>query len=415
MKHSHLSLYFSPFLALVLIITACSEINPEQQERVTVGAEVLVRDHLGELGGRRVGLVMNPTARITGTHVLDTLLSLNVDIQALYAPEHGFRGNRGAGERIEDGIDQESGLPVFSLYGETRKPTPEMLEHVDLLIFDMQDVGARFYTYISTMGLVMEAAADNDVEVWILDRPNPAGGDYVSGWVLEPEHTSFVGAFPIPVAHGLTLGEIARMAEGEGWLNTDQEVNYRIIPNENLTRSMIWPDTGLEWIPPSPNLPTFKHSLVYLGTCFFEGTNLSEGRGTDDPFLKIGSPTLEIDPAKLNDLGRRYGAELRPVEFTPRSIPGFALNPKHQDTENYGVEISLREYKGFDPVAFGIEMLRDFLHADDASETRSFLYRLAGTEKIDEYLYSGDRESPNSLWKNEVEAFKQQRKPYLLY
>ncbi|MEX2396481.1 MAG: exo-beta-N-acetylmuramidase NamZ domain-containing protein, partial [Balneolales bacterium] len=176
-----LPLFCSGFFVILMAVTACSETNPTLEQKVTVGAEVLLRDHLDDLEGRRVGLVMNPTARISDTHVLDTLLRLSVDIQALYAPEHGFRGDRGAGEKIEGGFDQESGLPVFSLYGESRKPTPDMLEHVDLLLFDMQDVGARFYTYISTMGLVMEAAADNGVEVWILDRPNPAGGEYVSG------------------------------------------------------------------------------------------------------------------------------------------------------------------------------------------------------------------------------------------
>ncbi|MEX0772009.1 MAG: DUF1343 domain-containing protein [Balneolales bacterium] len=414
MKFS-IALFCSGFLAIVMAVTACSETSPAPQQKVTVGAEVLLRDHLEELEGRKVGLVMNPTARIAGTHVLDTLLSENVNIQALYAPEHGFRGDYGAGEQITDGIDQESGLPVFSLYGKTRKPTPEMLEHVDLLIFDMQDVGARFYTYISTMGLILEAAAENDVEVWILDRPNPAGGDYVSGWVLEPEHASFVGSFPIPVAHGMTLGEMATMAVGEGWLDTDKKVNYRVIANENLTRSMIWPDTGLEWVAPSPNLPTFQHSIVYLGTCFFEGTSLSEGRGTDDPFLNIGSPTLQIDQEHLTSLGDRYGAKLTAIDFMTKSIPGVAARPKHQDSKSYGAKITLSNYRDFDPVAFGVEMLRDFLNADSASETKSYLYLLAGTERIDEYLNSDDPESPNVLWKEEVEAFKQQREPYLLY
>lgn len=405
----------SGLVAIVLAITVCSETPPTQLKKVTVGAEVLLRDHLDELDGRNVGLVMNPTARIDGVHVLDTLLSLDVNIQALYAPEHGFRGDYGAGEHIAGGIDQESGLPVFSLYGETRKPTPEMLETVDLLIFDMQDVGARFYTYISTMGLILESAAENGVEVWILDRPNPAGGEYVSGWVLEPEHSSFVGSYPIPVAHGMTLGEIATMADGEGWLNTEKEVNYRVIANENLTRSMLWPETGLDWVPPSPNLPTFMHSIVYLGTCFFEGTNLSEGRGTDDPFLKIGSPTLRIDQALLTRLGDRYGAELTTIEFMPLSIPGVAPNPKYQDINSFGTEITINSYNGFDPVAFGIELLRTFLKADESSETRSYLYLLAGTERIDDYLTSDDPESPNMLWQNEVQAFKKLREPYLIY
>ena len=197
-------------LIATLVASACASSVPATAHgpamTVTTGAEVLIAEHLAELEGRRVGLVMNPTARIRGTHMLDTLRSRGVSVAALYAPEHGFRGDYGAGEKIADGVDAATGLPVYSLYGTTRKPTPEMLAGVDVLIFDMQDVGARFYTYISTLGLVMEAAAEQGKEVWVLDRPNPASGNYVSGWMLDAMHTSFVGAFPIPIAHGMTLG-----------------------------------------------------------------------------------------------------------------------------------------------------------------------------------------------------------------
>ncbi|MEX0684422.1 MAG: DUF1343 domain-containing protein [Balneolales bacterium] len=409
-------IFCSILLAILLLaMQACSEPARNKNNKVTVGAEVLLRDHLDELKGRNVGLVMNPTARINGIHMLDTLLSLQVNIQALYAPEHGFRGDRGAGEHIEDGFDTESGLPVFSLYGQNRKPSPEMLEPVDLILFDMQDVGARFYTYISTMGLVLEAAAENDVEVWILDRPNPAGGDYVSGWVLEPEYSSFVGAYPIPVAHGMTLGEIAQMAVGENWLNINTQINYRVIPNENLTRDMRWPDTGLEWVPPSPNLPEYKNALVYLGTCFFEGTTLSEGRGTEDPFLKIGSPTLIVDTTQLERFEHHYQVQITPIQFMPISIAGVAPEPKFQDTQVHGIEIGLDNYSEFDPVAFGVELLRNFLLGDKNSETKKFLYNLAGTKNIDDYLISNTNQSPNSNWENEVNAFKELRKPYLIY
>jgi uncharacterized protein YbbC (DUF1343 family) len=255
-----------PFiLALSLTFFLSCESSPpeaeEPEERVVLGAEILIERHLDELSGQRVGLVMNPTARIGRTHMLDKLLELDVEVAALFAPEHGFRGEAGAGETIEDGFDQESGLPVFSLYGETRKPTPEMLEYVDLLIFDMQDVGARFYTYIATLGLVIEAAADAGVPVWVLDRPNPAGGNYVSGWMLEEEFKSFVGPYPIPIAHGLTMGEIAKMMIGERWIDFEEEPILRVVPMEGWERDMKWPDTGLRWVPPSPNLPTFRARL----------------------------------------------------------------------------------------------------------------------------------------------------------
>jgi uncharacterized protein YbbC (DUF1343 family) len=209
-----------------------------QQADIKVGAKVLIQEHLDELAGQNIGLVMNPTARVDGVHMLDTLMALGLPVKALFAAEHGFRGSQGAGEIIQDGLDEATGLPVFSLYGATKKPSAQMLEEIDVLLFDMQDVGARFYTYNSTMKYVIEAAAEQGIEVWILDRPNPLGGDYVAGWVLEPEYNSFVGTYPIPIAHGLTLGELAQMALGEDWYETDAKVNLRVIPMSGWQREM---------------------------------------------------------------------------------------------------------------------------------------------------------------------------------
>ncbi len=398
-----------------LVLSACAGVTISENPSVETGAERMISENLNELQGRSVGLVMNPTARVNGVHVLDTLLSLDVKIAALYAPEHGFRGNFGAGERISDGIDEETGLRVFSLYGQTRKPTSEMLSGIDLLIFDMQDVGARFYTYLSTMGLVMEAAAENDVEVWILDRPNPAGGNYVSGWMLEEKHTSFVGAYPIPIAHGMTLGELAHMIVGEGWMSTQKPLRYRVIEMQNWTRDTFWPQTGLEWIPPSPNLPTFEHAFVYLGTCLIEGTTMSEGRGTDNPFLMFGAPDLSIPNSIVARLSDRYSLEMKDTVFTPVEIPGRALRPKHEGRQVRGLAIRVGDvsYAQKDPVAFGHELLREALLHSDSSTTNNFLYRLAGTDRIMEFLSSTD--DPAELWEEEVEAFKVRRKPYLIY
>lgn len=403
-----------PFL-LILSFLGCSSATKTQSITVKTGAEVMISNYLDDLEGRSIGLVMNPTARVHGTHVLDTLMALNANIVALFAPEHGFRGNFGAGERISDGIDEETGLPVFSLYGATRMPTKEMLEGVDLLIFDMQDVGARFYTYLSTMGLVMEAAADHEIEMWILDRPNPAGGDYVSGWMLDPKHTSFVGAYPIPIAHGMTLGELAEMIIGEGWLNAEKPLNYRVIKSENWSRSMLWPATGLEWVPPSPNLPTFEHAFVYLGTCLFEGTNLSEGRGTDDPFLLFGAPDMTFPLNERDRLSAQYNLYISDTTFVPVEIPGRALRPKHQNETNLALSIRVpyMQYQQIDPVAFGHDVLRVALQNTTSGQTNNFLYRLAGTDRIMEYLSSD--ENAAELWKDEVETFRQARAPYLLY
>jgi uncharacterized protein YbbC (DUF1343 family) len=408
----------STALTALILITGCAQHSVDTSSTnttVLTGAEIMISNHLEELSGRNIGLVMNPTARVGDIHVLDTLLALNINIKALYAPEHGFRGDFGAGERITDGIDEESGLPVFSLYGERRKPDASMLEGVDLLLFDMQDVGARFYTYLSTMGLVMEAAAENDIEIWILDRPNPAGGDYVSGWMLDPKHTSFVGAYPIPIAHGMTLGELAHMIVGEEWLTAEEQVNLRVIGMQNWSRSMKWPETGLNWIPPSPNLPTFEHAFIYLGTCLIEGTTMSEGRGTTDSFLLVGAPNLQIDASIKEYLSEEYHVSIADSSFIPIEIPGRALRPKHENSQLPGLYISVPEdnFSSIDPVAFGHELLREMLRASSTSTTNNFLYRLSGTDEIIAFLEGDD--DPRELWKEEIDAFKLQRLPYLLY
>lgn len=382
-------------------------ISEEHSEAVKVGAEVLLENHLDELAGKRVGLVMNPTARVHGTHMLDTLLARNVNVTALFAPEHGFRGEAGAGETIENGIDQATGLPVFSLYGDSRKPTDEMLENVDLLLFDMQDVGARFYTYNVTLGLVLEAAAANEVPVWVLDRPNPAGGDYVAGWMLEDRHQSFVGAYPIPMAHGMTLGELAKMMVGEEWLQTSIQPQLKIIPMQGWKRSMKWPDTGLEWYPPSPNLPTFEHAYMYLGTVLFEGTNISEGRGTDDPFLTIGSPQIDVPPAAISSLREQYPAlQITRTRYTPQSIPGKAVNPKYEGQQCYGLRLYINEYDEFKPVEFGVHLLETMIANSDNGMMTDFILKLAG---------SGEVKSFSTDWQDEVARFREARRPYLIY
>lgn len=379
----------------------------EDSETVKVGAEVLLENHLDELGGKRVGLVMNPTSRVDGAHMLDLLVERGVNVTALFAPEHGFRGEAGAGETIENGIDQATGLPVYSLYGDTKKPTAEMLENVDVLLFDMQDVGARFYTYNVTLGLVLEAAAKNEVPVWVLDRPNPAGGDYVAGWVLKDQYQSFVGAYPLPMVHGMTLGELAKMMIGEGWLQTVSQPNLKVIPMQGWQRSMKWPDTELNWYPPSPNLPTFEHAYMYLGTVLFEGTNLSEGRGTDDPFLTIGSPYVDLPPAAISTLREQYPSlQIKRARFTPQSVPGKAVNPKYEGQQSYGLRIYINDYDQFKPVEFGVYLLEVMIANSDNGMMTDFIFKLAGSEEVKSF--SAD-------WQDEVARFREARQPYLIY
>lgn len=407
---------------LILLTGACgssesrepAQGSPPQAERgradsagVAVGAAVLLGEHLDELKGKRVGLVMNPTARVKGTHMLDTLMARDVNVTALFAPEHGFRGEAGAGETIRDGQDRATGLPVYSLYGDTRRPTAAMLQKVDLLLFDMQDVGARFYTYNVTMGRVLEAAADAEVPVWVLDRPNPAGGAYVAGWTLQQSYESFVGAYPIPMAHGMTMGELARMMVGERWLQTVAQPQLRVIPVRGWKRSEKWPATGLPWHPPSPNLPTFEHAYVYLGTVLFEGSTLSEGRGTDHPFLTLGSPRTDIPRALLDSLEARFeGIAIAPATFTPRAIPGKASSPKFEGQTCHGVRLQVTDYGAFEPVAFGVALLDLMLQYTPGARTTDFIYKLAGSSAVDALQPS---------WKADVRAFRKARQPYLLY
>jgi uncharacterized protein YbbC (DUF1343 family) len=389
--------------------------HSQTQPTVKVGAKVLLDEHLPELKNKRVGLVMNPTARVDGSHMLDTLLSRGVNVTALFAPEHGFRGDLGAGETIEDGIDKATGLPVFSLYGKSRKPTSRMLAKVDVLLFDMQDVGARFYTYNATLGNVIESAASHSVPVWILDRPNPAGGNYISGWMLEDRHRSFVGKYPIPMVHGMTLGELAKMMVGEGWIDNAEKASVRVIPMKGWKRSMKWPDTGLKWIPPSPNLPTFGHAYVYLGNVLFEGVTISEGRGTPDPFLTIGAPTTQLTDQQVTELQNKFkGVNIERVTFTPKSIPGKALHPDFEGEECHGIKINLTDPDRLDPVAFGVELLRTMLKVTPAATIDDYLQNLSGIDR-QELIEQLDRETYRKKWEQTSHKFEKERKPYLLY
>jgi uncharacterized protein YbbC (DUF1343 family) len=403
---------------LILFTIDCSNLSLDKvkhtDEDLRTGAELFLESFPEQLKGKRLGLLMNPTARIGQTHMLDTLMALGHNVKALFAAEHGFRGNFGAGEKIVDGVDEATGLPVFSLYGSTRKPTPQMLSEVDAIIVDMQDVGARFYTYISTLGLVLEAAAQANVQVWVLDRPNPAGGQYVAGWLLEEEHKSFVGAYPIPVAHGMTMGELALMMVGEKWLQIDDATFIpRVIPMSGWKRDMLWPQTGLEWVPPSPNLPTWASAYVYLGTCFFEGSTLSEGRGTPQPFLTVGSPYVSLSEQDLETLQQRWKIGLEVITFTPISIPDKSPNPKYKNVQSKGVRISDQLTELNDPVAFGLDLLRTMLRNAPQDSLNEFRYRLAGTNRIDSLLQSNI--DPASSWAEDVSVFKEKRKPYLIY
>jgi uncharacterized protein YbbC (DUF1343 family) len=408
-------------LLSLLVLAGCFTSVPSG--RVRTGADVLAARHFDLLQGKRVGLIVNHTARLDTMHLIDRLMAEpEVHLVALFAPEHGLRGTAAAGEEIRDGRDVRTGLPVYSLYGATRKPTPEMLAGLDVLVFDLQDVGARCYTYISTLGLAMQAAAEAGIPFIVLDRPNPLGGELLSGFVLEPEQASFVGLYPIPLVYGLTIGELARMIQGERLLPGLEHLELIVVPLEGWRRSMQWPDTGLPWRPPSPNLPTFEAALAYPGTVFFEAVDGSEGRGTDAPFLQVGTPWANAQ-ALADTLNARGlpGVRFEPVTFTPRSRPG-APHPRYEGRPLHGVRLHITDRRTFRPVVTGIHLLHAFYHQappafrDPFIQRPDWLARLAGTDQLYEWLRNGAApETIVASWEKEVEAFRQRRRPYLLY
>lgn len=402
-EHKPLLFSFMRFwlVAIICFATCCCSGKPsavvhrprtDAPARVVVGAERL-DILLPKLQGKRVGLVVNHTAVIGKTHLADTLKSRGVNIQAILAPEHGFRGGAEAGEDIKDGIDQRTGFRVLSIYGNNKKPTPEQLSSIDVVVFDIQDVGARFYTYISTLHYVMEACAEQGKHVIVLDRPNP-NGHYIDGPVLQPEFKSFVGMHPIPVVHGLTVGELARMINGEGWLADQKTCSLEVIPLQNWTHA----DPFSLPIKPSPNLPNDQAIRLYPSICFFEGTVISVGRGTQTPFQVIGNPELKN----------------MPYSFTPVSIAGMAKNPPHENKVCYGLDLQHAPTSG----KLDLQYLLDFYKAYPQRDKFfiSYFEKLAGTGELRKQIQDGwSEEQIRESWQPGLKKYKEMRQRYLLY
>lgn len=390
---------------------------------VSTGADQLVKSGFDALNGMRVGLVVNHTARSGDRHLIDwTHDADNVELGALFGPEHGIRGDEDAGAKIEDGIDDATGVPVFSLYGENRRPTPEMMAGLDALVFDIQDVGARFYTFISTMGLSMQSAAEAGVPFIVLDRPNPLGGEKMAGYLRSDSLVSFVSQYPIPVRHGLTVGELARMIKGEGWVPGLVDLDLRVVEMDGWSRDMLWPDTGMEWIAPSPNLPTFEAALIYPGTCFFEATTASEGRGTPTPFLTVGAPWLDAETLASEVMRwEPEGLRIEAGSITPVSIPGASSNPKWKDTSIQTLDITITEPGSVSSTALGLELVgRMYAMAPDSVKGEFFRERwmalLSGSEETLGRVKGGmDAAAWEWTWEEDIAAFSEQRGPYLIY
>lgn len=389
-------LYF--VIAFILSVASCRASDPVLTENpaIVTGAE-RTPEYLPLLDGKNIALVANHTSKIGKVHLVDTLMTLGIRIKKVFAPEHGFRGEAEDGAHIASGIDRKSGIKVVSIYGQSRKPSPQDLKYIDLVIFDIQDVGARFYTFISTMSLVMEACAEQGIPFLVLDRPNP-NGFYVDGPVLDPRFSSFVGMHPVPVVHGMTVGEYAQMVNEEGWLANGVRCDLKVIPMLNYDHQKLYQLP----VRPSPNLPDMTSVYLYPSLCLFEGTIISVGRGTVKPFRVIGHP----DYASGN------------IEFKPVPIPGVSLNPPHKDKVCRGFDMS---YLADSIIANKRLYLQPLIDAynffkSDASFFTSYFNRLAGGETLRKQIEAGLSEKEiRESWKRDLAHFREKRKKYLIY
>lgn len=367
-----------------------------QHVQVAVGAQSTT-EYLPLLEGKRVAVFANHTSQIDSVHIVDAFLRKGINVRMIFAPEHGFRGVADAGESINDSRDKETGLPIISLYkSRTGKPTTAQMNQFDVLVFDIQDVGLRFYTYYISMYKLMDACAEHQKEMIILDRPNP-NGFYMDGPILDMKYKSGVGYLPIPVVHGMTLGELARMINGEGWLPGKRRCPLTVIPCQNYSHHTKYTLP----VPPSPNLPNMQSIYLYPSVCLFEGTNISLGRGTDFPFQVYGSPTLK---------GYSF-------HFTPRSVPG-AQNPPFLNKKCYGADLREVPHEDIWKAGFDLTYVIDAYRrtADKSKFFTPFFLNLTGVDYIRRMIIEGkENEEIRAVWQSDLEEFARKRKPYLLY
>ncbi|WP_053362838.1 DUF1343 domain-containing protein [Bacillus sp. FJAT-27251] len=414
--------WLAGFLVLALVLSSFTAVGAKNDKakkngKFHLGVEVLLKDEIHLIKGKRVGLITNPTGVDQELNsIVDTLYNHpDVELTAMYGPEHGVRGDAQAGQYVEKYIDEKTGLPVYSLYGATKKPTPEMLSNVDVLLFDIQDVGTRFYTYIYTMALAMEAAKDNNIPILVLDRPNPIGGTKVEGPVLEDKYSSFIGEYPIPVRHGMTVGELARLFNEEFEIGAD----LTVVEMEGWKRNMYYDETPLHFVLPSPNMPTLETALVYPGAALIEGAaNVSEGRGTTKPFELIVAPFINGSDlaANLNSYNLP-GVKFRAASFTPT----FS---KNANKLNHGVQIHITNRNSFKPFETGLYIVKtihdmypnDFQFRAPNSAGVSFFDQLVGNGSIRAGIQAGKSiEEMKAEWQPGLEEFMEVREQYLLY
>ena len=373
------------------------------------GINNLIDNNLDLLKNKNIGFITNHSGLTKeGEKSWKALNDLNnITISKLFSPEHGFLGEFADGEKI-DYVKIDSLPKLYSLYGKTRKPTSEMFSDLDLIIYDIQDVGARFYTYISTLGYCMEKAAEMNIDFIVLDRPNPLSGNLISGPILDMNYSSFIGMYPIPSVYGLTIGELAKMIVDMGWIKKNPKLT--VIPMKNWSRNFFYNDTELSWVPPSPNIPDLETAIIYPATVLFEATNISEGRGTSKPFKTFGAPWIDNKKLlrELNKLNLK-SVKFKKTSFTPIEIQGKAVNPKYLNSKCFGIEINITDKYNYDPVFINLNLIKTIndLFPDNLIINEKRMSQLLGLEKLN--IYSKKTQL------NKIDEFKNISKSFYIY
>ena len=406
--------YKTLWILPIIILCTCS--SQEIQGQFKIGLENLVENHLDLIQGKKLGIIANQTSLdAEGRHIVN-LLSEYAEVTTLFGPEHGFYGNIEDGAAIDDSIYTD--IKLYSLYGEYLTPTQDMLQDVDVLIYDIQDVGVKFYTFISNLFLAMTAAKQLDIPIIVLDRPNPITATRVEGGITLPAYGSFVGVIPLPIRYGMTVGELADLFNGESYGGFAINADLTVVEMTGYTRDMWYDGTGFPWTATSPNMTTLHTAIIYPGMCLMEGSNLSEGRGTETPFLTIGAPY--IDPQEWKDAlpqDTLFGIEVSTVSFTPKAITGVVSNPKYRDEECYGLHFKITDREKLDPVKLAVAVLcaAQKLYPEDFRMTK-YLDKLWGNENLRAMVSEGkDYRAILKTCEPGIDLFKKVRQKYLRY
>lgn len=432
MKNININLFFLFSLFTLLFLCKCGNKSREsaikmQNDKVKtimtieMGLDIVIASKFEFFKGKKIGIICNHTSRDkNGRHIVDLFNeSGKCSVTAIFAPEHGYRGSHADGRKIKNDVNSKTSAKIYSLYGKHRKPTKEMLKYVDILVYDIQDVGARFYTYISTMSNAMESTSANGIPFVVLDRPNPIRGDRIEGPLLELKYRSFVGMYPIPVRYGLTAGELALLICGEGYITNAVNIDLHIVKMENWTRELWYDETDLPWISPSPNMTNLKTAIVYPGFCLLEGTNISEGRGTDSPFLKFGAPWIngQTFARELNSLDIQ-GAIFEPSTFTPISIPNVAYKPKYENKQCGGAKIQITNRNDFKPVNAIIRILKKAkqMYQKEFKWRGTWIDKLYGSDKLRKVIENNEPlDELFKSWEKDIHRFYKISQQYKIY